>query len=62
MPSPATHVLKVTVVPEGLEDWGALAEATGPEMRTSGTELWSSDAGQSSWDIHTPLTKAYLIY
>ena len=117
MSSPVvTFLQQITIVPEQLEDWGLLDEATGQEMRTSGSELWS-DGDQSAgiwrctpgpsrwsfetvaefihvldgsmtvtadgaepvkvgagdlavfpkgwsgtWDIHEPLTKAYVIF
>ena len=33
-----------------LEDWGALEEATGPEMQTSGCTLWEEgDASSGVW-------------
>ena len=48
MSSPAvTFLQQITIVPEQLEDWGLLDEATGQEMRTSGSELWS-DGDQSA--------------
>jgi len=117
MSSPAvTFLQQITIVPEQLEDWGLLDEATGQEMRTSGSELWSDgdqsagiwhctpgpsrwsfdkvaefihvldgsmtvtvDGGEplkvgagdlavfprgwsGTWDIHEPLTKAYVIF
>lgn len=46
-PSVLTHLQQVTLVPEELEDWGPLAEATGRAMRTSGIEMWS-DGDQSA--------------
>src|SRR3972149_1162298 len=47
-----------------LEDWGALEEATGPEMQTSGVTLWKGEgeqsvgvwectAGPSHWTLET---------
>jgi uncharacterized cupin superfamily protein len=33
-----------------LDDWGPLAEATGPEMRTSGVQVWvDGDASGGIW-------------
>lgn len=31
-----------------LEDWGPLEEATGPQMSTSGTTLWTDGSGSES--------------
>lgn len=48
-----------------LEDWGALEEATGPEMSTSGITMWKNEAtaaesgiwectpGPSHWELET---------
>jgi uncharacterized cupin superfamily protein len=46
-----------------LEDWGALEEATGPEMQTSGLTFWEEGAsssgvwvcspGPSRWELDT---------
>lgn len=46
-----------------LEDWGPLAEATGPQMDTSGVEVWADGAqsagiwqcspGPSRWTLET---------
>ncbi len=62
-PSVITHLQQITTVPEDLEDWGPLKEATGPEMLTSGRELWSDGdqsagiwrctAGPSRWNFET---------
>lgn len=46
-PAVITHLLQVTVVPEHLEDWGPLEEATGAAMQTSGIQMWS-DGEQSA--------------
>ena len=39
MPDTTPHI--ADVVNAELEDWGPLAEATGPEMSTRGIELWA---------------------
>ncbi|MDX6717664.1 MAG: uncharacterized protein QOH30_4222 [Baekduia sp.] len=57
----ATPLLALAATLTDLEDWGALEEAIGPEMHTSGVELWSDGAqsagvwrctpGPSRWDF-----------
>ena len=39
--APTTPSLHMAQDISGLEDWGPLPEATGPEMATSGITLWS---------------------
>src|ERR1700755_1166687 len=57
----ATPLLALAATLTDLEDWGALEEATGPEMQTSGRELWVDGEqsagiwrctpGPSRWDF-----------
>ena len=43
-----TPVLHDATARPDLEDWGPLAEATGPEMRTAGLTLWQDGAGSET--------------
>ncbi len=46
--SMSTPALHDAATRQDLEDWGALEEATGPEMQTAGLTLWKGGAGEET--------------
>jgi uncharacterized cupin superfamily protein len=44
--TPLTPFIHAAEQVSDLEDWGPLAEATGPEMTTSGSTLWTGQGDQ----------------
>jgi uncharacterized cupin superfamily protein len=62
--TPSTPVVHGPAALTDLEDWGPLAEATGPEMQTAGlifwedgngneTGIWECSPGPSRWTLET---------
>ena len=45
MTTPRTPNIHDAAALDDLEDWGALEEATGPEMQTSGVIFWEDGSG-----------------
>lgn len=62
--TPTLHLLPGAATHPGLENWGPLEEATGPEMETSGITIfddgngveagiWECTPGPSRWELET---------